>query len=389
MAGAGLLLNVQLAMMSKLLELGWPDFSLLGAAMVLQGASVAVWLVTAPPPIPTLHECKWVLLAGVSFAGSFSLMVFAVRAGVPIGDFAALNSANVVFAAFLGRIFLKEALRSVHFMAVFSSMVGAVLISKPVVFFGHVEERDVNSAWIGYLLALGSGFCDACIYICSRKCAASSPGLVLLSFTAIGSMVMIACAPFVLESFESAVEPFLASPMEGLGWLAATYAIGVLSLLMFTLAAQWCPAAVSATVDTATRMISGYAAQVFLFGASLDPFTFGGAGLMLCSVVAMALLQPSNPSPEECVRHDDFTSCTSESEASKRSCRTDGIEVEEGDNPINEEDSESLASFVAAEFTGSLSHHMSVRFRRSTVNSSDITARTLGAISVGVVPASA
>lgn len=375
MVGASGLLNVQLSMVGKLVESGWPDFPMLSLTLSLQVPCVLAWLCFSRPSLPKLQDLKWLFLAGFFFAGSFVLMVLSVGMGIPIGDFAALNSANVVFAAFLGRMFLNEQLHWLHCVAVLSSISGAVLIAKPAMIFGGGEVND--STWIGYALALGSGLCDAGIYISMRKTGNCSPAFAMLAFVVAGSVTMLACIPLALGSMQDAFHPLALAPAEASGWIAGLFAFGSVSLVMFALAAQICPASVSATVDTATRMTSGYAAQVILFGASLDPLTISGAVLMFASVATMALLQapavPSEPS-EESVEIESNKPAQTEDEATTN----------------DDEELESLASFVASEFAGSASHPVALRMRRFAAGSADLSARTIGALTLAsAVPASA
>merc|ERR1712003_372612 len=84
---------------------------------------------------------------------------------------------------------------------------------------------------------------------------------------------------------------FAARPLEATGWLVTYSALGVVTSVAFCYASQWCPAAISATVDTATRMIVGYAMQTLFFGASLEWLTVCGAMLMFVSVAAMTVTQ--------------------------------------------------------------------------------------------------
>lgn len=364
MVGSGVVLNIELAILGKLAQSGWPDFPILGFALAAHAACLAAWLVVSQPLLPNLQDCTWLVLAGVCFSASVATMVFAVRMGLPMGDFAALNSANVVFAAFLGRAFLQERLHWLHFVAVGSTVAGAVLISKPAIIFG--SDKEAGSMWLAYVLAIISGFFDAGTYICCRKCHnCSSDNFVILSFTALSSMTVFACTPLVMESVTNIWAPFIASPWEGAGWLGLMCILSGASLTCYSLAAQWCPAAVSATVDTATRMSSGYAAQVLLFDASLGPFTIGGAALMFVSVVIMALVQ-TPPAAEETTAaqiapFDDIAAPKAE----------------------DDDENESLASFVAAEFAGAYPHPEALRLRRTSANTVELPARTIGIQGLG------
>jgi len=280
------LLNIQLAILAVLGAAGWPDWTMLGVSTILMMVFFVTGIAIARPALPAKEDGKWVLLAGVFFVGSFVLMIVAIRLGVPLGDFAALNSANVVFAAFIGRIVLREALRWGHLLAVVCTIGGAILISQPEMIFGSNGANTVNA--LGYGVALVSGLCDACIYISVRKAGDTSPWWINLSFTAQAGLVLIGTAPIV-DGFP--VARLLSTPWESLGWIGLYTCMGLTSLIMFTLASQWCPAAISATVDTATRMVVGYLLQVLFFGAFLNVPTVLGATLMFSSVAAMTVMQ--------------------------------------------------------------------------------------------------
>lgn len=175
---------------------------------------------------------------------------------------------------------------------------------------------------------------------------------------------------------QSALAQFAAFPWEACGWVAASFAVSSGSLVMFTFAAQWCPASLSATVDTATRMSTGYLAQVLLFAASVSGFTIGGAALMFVSVVTMTLVQTSS-SDAETSYPTDVSVATLESS-------TSGETKHSEDN--DDEETESLASFVAAEFAAADPHPTPLRLRRLAAKSADLPARTIGALAAVTIP---
>lgn len=331
MVGSALLLNVQLTIVKLLTEAGWPDLTINAVSCFLTASCCAFRLATTCPPMPKAGEMKWVLLAGMFFSGSFVLMLLAVRLGISIGDFAALNSANVVFAAFLGRVFLRELMHWAHFGAVFCTVVGALLISRPQFLFGG--SSDGSAVGHGHILALASGVCDACIYVSSRRLEGCSPWLLNMSFTGQSSIVLFLLAGL---SGTTSLDSFVASPAEGLGWLAAIFVPGMVSMVLFTAAAQACPAALSATVDTATRMMSGYLATALFFTAPIDAFTVVGASLMFVSVVTMAFFQAPAPPEEAAAERGDVVAA----------------EAGGGAAAADDDETESLASFIATECVG-------------------------------------
>lgn len=367
MAASSLLLNVQLAFCTVLADAGWPNLTMLAIASAISVPCLLLCVAIWKLPCPKVGERKWVLLAGVFFGGSTLFMMLSVHVGMPLGDFAALNSANIVFAVFLGRIFLGEPLHWVHFAAVVSSVAGAVLISQPEILFGHSDGSSANS-W-GYLLALASGLCDACIYICTRKASQASPWLVAVSFFGNSAVALLVGAAFIVDS---TVAPLIVSPLEASGLIAALFAIGMIDIVTFAGAAQWCPAAVSATVDTATRMVSGYAAQVFFFDAPIKLHTLGGAALMFLSVAALALFQAKPAEPGLEAGHGDLAD---DSKA------PDAAMAEE------DSDTESLASFIASEFVGITFSQPPLRLRRTGGGASKPAAQVIGVLTSVVASA--
>lgn len=347
MAGGSTLLNVQLAMLAILAKAGWPDWTLLGISTAIMMLCFAVWAGVSRPALPEKGASKWVLLSGLFFVGSFVLMIVAVRMGVPLGDFAALNSANVVFAAFIGRVFLRESLRWGHLVAVACTVGGAVLIAQPELLFGSSETSTANG--LGYAIAVVSGLCDACIYISVRKAGDTSPWWINLSFTAQAGLVLLCTAPMV-DGFP--LQRLMSTPLVTLGVLALYTCIGMTSLVMFTMASQWCPAAISATVDTATRMVVGYAMQVLFFGASLNLPTVLGAALMFCSVGAMTVMQMVA----------DSSSTEATESAASTNASEDNSKVDKG-AADEESDTDSLASFIACEFMGTPLRERALRQR--------------------------
>jgi len=305
-------------------------------------------------------------------------MFLAVRLEVPLGDFAALNSVNVVFAAFLARIFLREPLHLSNYLAMASSIAGAVCISQPEMLFGH-SDRDSGASWVAHVLSLLSGFCDACVYVTTRRCSDTAPTYITLSFTTQASIMLLATAPAV-DGLP--VARLATSPLETSGWVFAIFAVTTVSLIAFAGAAQWCPAAVSATVDTGTRMVVGYAMQVLLFDAALELISVLGAAMMLTSVVSMTLMQSfAGQDPDGSVSAAAETSAgdTNNDSANTVALPNDISSVRSGDD--------SLASFVALEFCCStLRHRPPLRLRRLMHQGrcSAPTARAVGASVVGL-----
>eukprot|EP00928_Gymnodinium_smaydae_P023008 TRINITY_DN19151_c0_g1_i1.p1 TRINITY_DN19151_c0_g1~~TRINITY_DN19151_c0_g1_i1.p1 ORF type:complete len:390 (+),score=55.39 TRINITY_DN19151_c0_g1_i1:49-1170(+) len=360
MIGAAILFNVQLVVITYVTESGWSDLTLLGITSVLFVLLLIPYILFGRRPLPARKESLWIFAVGAFMSLSSISMVIALQLHVQIGDFAALNSSNVVFAALLGRIFLGERLNLGHIIAVVCSLAGAVLISKPAALFGSEQQTSNHPFWIGSVISLFSGLSDACVYISSRRCAKASPEYVMLSFN-IQLIVVFVAAAFASQTWS--VVQFVQAPWLGIGWISALFASLIIGGPMFTLAAQQCPAAISATVDTATRMMSGYLFQVVLFGATIDGFTAAGAMLMLASVAAMTLMQLFFPSSMDHEQSNTAAPVVAEA----------GAEVE------CEDDTDSLVSFAASEFTCTSAETV----RRRPGNSTFVQqAQILGAVAM-------
>jgi len=264
-------------------------------------------------------------MGGTSWSASFVALIFSVQLQTPLGDVAALTSGNVVLAALLGRIFLGEELRWCHLASVLCSILGALLISKPDIFVGG---RTTSAPVAGFVLAAASGFFDACILICSRKSAKTSSWFHSLSAEMQSSLVflLLTYSPFV-DRIQFA--PILAEPFQAVGWIAALFTLDTLNIVVYCTAAQWCPAGLSATVNTAANMVVGYMVQVIFFGTSAEPTTVIGASMMLLGVVAMACVREPGPALDLAVMSEPANNSSV---------------------AMEDDETESMGSFAASEF---------------------------------------
>merc|ERR1719401_3277471 len=112
---------------------------------------------------------------------------------------------------------------------------------------------------------------------------------------------------------------------------------------MISAGAKWCPAAASATLSNAAGMVSAYIAQVVLFGMVPKPITLAGAALMLASIVAMALARGPQP------RAQDAAPVALPHRAGE--LREGVPEAEPSVSAQDDDENESLASFIASEFS--------------------------------------
>mmetsp|Transcript_12053 Transcript_12053/g.22127 ORF Transcript_12053/g.22127 Transcript_12053/m.22127 type:complete len:388 (+) Transcript_12053:70-1233(+) len=316
-------------------ELEWPYFRLLAASGVVIFASLAALALTWHCPLPDMRQFKWLLLRGGFGSLTFVLMIASVRIGASPGDAAAMASINTVVAALLGRLLLGEQLHFVHGLAVVCSIAGSLLICRPGFLFG-----TPNPAFVGYIVAAASGFMQACVFISARK--SHGTPLLLLNMSPAGFCVIafgVLPSTPLLEDFS--LEPVWDYPLLGLGLVAAYAVLLAGGMCTNSAAGMWCPAAVSATMNTGSKMLSGYLAQTLLFAQSPEVITLVGAALMLVAVVIMAAARSvgHEAAPEEKEPSQVETPGAGQSTASQ----------EQGE----EEETESLASFIAAEFVAS------------------------------------
>lgn len=357
---SGVLDTASLVVSGIMEEQNWPYFRIFGLACLLISLGTLVAMALLNISLPDASERKWLLLRGSFGALTFLLLVAAVHQGTPMGDVATLQSVNMVVAALLGRVVLSEPLRCPHLLALLSSLSGAVLIARPSFLFPSEEPRE---GWLGYLLAPASGFSQACVFIASRKAPGSSAWLHLLS-------VMVQCAvaglllPLIVP--DASLAPVRQAPLMALAWLSVVTGLIFVPSLSTSAAGRWCPAAVSAMTTTGVRMACSYAAQTVLFGEALEPLTIVGAALMLVAVVVVATLK---------------------TEARTGPLEQAGAVDEAATVAVSEEaETESLASFIAAEFVDFSPKETAVRQRRGAGEQPTVAAPSVlaAAVSVGL-----
>eukprot|EP00445_Apocalathium_hangoei_P011420 CAMPEP_0203887946 /NCGR_PEP_ID=MMETSP0359-20131031/31596_1 /ASSEMBLY_ACC=CAM_ASM_000338 /TAXON_ID=268821 /ORGANISM="Scrippsiella Hangoei, Strain SHTV-5" /LENGTH=395 /DNA_ID=CAMNT_0050809055 /DNA_START=24 /DNA_END=1211 /DNA_ORIENTATION=- len=343
---ASTLYNVQVVMCQLMRAAGWSEMIMTAMSSAAFVPCFAGWFVVRRPPVPDLQSMKWVVMCGLAMALSLLTMIFAVRLGLPLGDFASLNSVNVIFAALLGRAFLGESLRWMHFVAIATSLVGALLISKPAVLFG--QSSVASPHWLAYIYAIFSGFADAVIYVSSRRTADVLPVWSLLSFCVCTTLVCLASA---YSDDSLSLAKYSSASSEGMAWLAALFVCQQVGMAIFLRAAQMCPAVLTAIVDTGTRMVTGYLSQVALFDAQLESLTIAGSVLMLAGVGIMAFIpgqksaSPTSAGPQE------------------QSPSSDNPEVETPTSSNIDDETDSLASFIAGEYAGAEPREAILRLR--------------------------
>lgn len=389
MAFSSTVYNGQLILCDKMRLGGWSEMFMMGLSSALLAPCVVALLSMLRVTVPARNMCKWVMLSGSMGASSILTMIIAVRMRLTMGDFAALNSANVVFAALLGRVLLGEALRRVHFLAIAATLAGSLLISKPALLFGQASAQQAH--WGAYMLALVSGFCDACVCICTRRISDTSLWWSFLSFNIFSAIVCVACTSI---TGGVSLTLFAAFPGEAAGWLAVQLVTQSVAIGGYLAAAQMCPAALSAIVDTGTRMVVGYAAQTLLFDVPLEPMSLCGASLMLSSVAVMALVQgriPETPlpTPTDQPQPSPKLEVGTPVEGDTAINATNARDAAQSRTKSHDEESESLASYVATEFAGDEPRDILLRLRQPRSAAPETSATIIGASAAVSVVASA
>jgi len=340
-------------------DLHFPSWYIMcGGNISLALAFGSIFLVTKAA-LPKRLEGKWVFGRSMFGMLSFVSAVQAVQVGAAPGDVAALTSVNIVVAAIMGHLFLSERLNYEHVGALMCSIIGAVFISKPSFLFG-TDGRD--SPWIGYLLALSSGFLQASEFICARKSADVSVNLLSL-FMSVSSLPVFLLLGWLREGTPSAVANAMSSMAVTLSFIAVSCALGFGAILAGTVGSVLCPAAISATMFTCSSMVLGYAAQTVLFGQAPSLLTIVGAVMMLFAVGIMAATRVPKPGVDA-----DLSLDRTVPEASASEGHGDNTGTRASSHVSEEDDAESLVSFVAAEFATVGPHLGSVRFRGPGLN---------------------
>ena len=274
---------------SKLIEQSqWPYWYLLAVSVSLGTIPVAMLLYFRPTNWPSLADTKWILARSAFEDLHWYLAVVAVIIGAPPGDVAALTSIDIIAAAFFGLIFLGEQLRKLHLVALVLAIGGAICIARPEFIFGF-SQSSCRYCTVGYCLALLSGCFQAASFICARKSAHVSIGVLTLTSLLL-AIPMALVPPFLPMGHKDTAKQMLEEPGKAVGLILIITTWALFSIALPAAGATRCPAAVSAIVFTSSAMVSGYIAQIVLFGEMPRILTVVGAGSMLLSVVLMTIL---------------------------------------------------------------------------------------------------
>eukprot|EP00929_Paragymnodinium_shiwhaense_P112984 TRINITY_DN81249_c0_g1_i1.p1 TRINITY_DN81249_c0_g1~~TRINITY_DN81249_c0_g1_i1.p1 ORF type:complete len:390 (+),score=30.91 TRINITY_DN81249_c0_g1_i1:101-1270(+) len=329
-AGSSLISTVMFVFTKFWQGMGWPCYTIFAMSFAIAFGIFALAAGLLRASFPERRSVKWILLRGISGSIDFGSSVIAVQLGAPTGDVAALSSANTVFAALLGRVFLGEPLQVSSIVSVLSCIAGGVLISKPAFLFGS-QASSVSVA--AYLVAVCSGFFSAVTAISARK-AGPGPGppWFLNMSNLLVNCIAFAAFPFIPAFEEPSIQVLRPSLYSATICIVGVAILSVVSSICTTGGAMYCPAAVSATVNVSARLTLGYLADTLIFGVRVDFVSLCGAALMLGAVLLMA-----------------FSKTTTDVAGARVAEVPEFAEIELPAASADDE-TDSLASFIAAEF---------------------------------------
>lgn len=356
---AGVTVTAEMLFSISMLRMQWPYWRVTATSCVLVMAFVAVLMCALRTPFPAARQVKWVLLLGFFGAIYWGLAVAAVQLGMDPGDVSALTSINIVIAAMMGSIFLKERFNIEHILAVTLSLSGALLIARPTFVFGATPST--KTPWYGVFCTVMSGFVQGCFFICGRKAGDVSAGHLTLS-ALFFSFVLCALLPWTTLVEDAPVSVALNLPLEAVGWTGVACATTLSSAFFSSAGSALCPAAISATVYTAASMFFGYLVQTIFFDAAPELITICGAFLMLAAVSLMALAgRRTKGSADVAGQNSTIEETTGAADVS-----------------IEDDDTESFASFIASEVSDFEAVPAVVRFRGHQIHKDSVSPKVLG-----------
>lgn len=375
MAAAGVAVSLSVILSAVLKKLGLPYFALWGTACFCLGF-VLLALTWRKGFLADLsrYKLKWVVFRGAAGTIQLLLVLLAVRVGAPFGDVSALQSSNVVVAALLGRAVLGEKLLSLHIAALCLMVLGALLVSKVGTLVGAADDAS-DVPWLGYAAALSAGVVAGAQFLAARKMQGVNP-LVLTCSAALQESVAFWFVAISGISGEPLLGPVSAQP-----FLACLFCFIMMLLLLLASSslnagAQLCPVAMSSTVFTSVNMSLNYAAQVLLDREMPQMLSLLGAALMLSAVSLMAFARWLHAVPPG----KDFAAGQHENTSFENAPNASSVEVVQANE---DEDTESLVSFIAAEFSGlDLKGVSTVRHRHANASTIVSASRVIGVVGV-------
>lgn len=363
----------QLVLNTILAKRGWPVWYILTTVSCLMLLTFSIIFFARKMPWPEPWQVKWVILRSFCVTLSYLFSFVAVHATGAVGDVNALTSINVVAASTLGHVFLNERLRLVHVSAVLCSLVGAAFIARPAFLFGD-PKGDGASLFFGYTFALAAGFVRAMAFVSARKYGQVSI-VYNSSWVMAMNAVLFAALPLTPLAEEESLKLVVESPWLAAACVAVNAALVVACLASGILGSMLCPAAVSATVFTASGMVAGYFAQSVIFRSAPDLLSLLGALLMFFAVVLMTFFRV-RPS-EANVAADGSGQNAEEGHLSIEENVPGGFQ-EAGHLPIGDDGTESLFEFAASEFADFEPHSETLRLRRQGAAADSVGAQVIG-----------
>eukprot|EP00927_Polykrikos_kofoidii_P009878 TRINITY_DN14144_c1_g1_i6.p1 TRINITY_DN14144_c1_g1~~TRINITY_DN14144_c1_g1_i6.p1 ORF type:complete len:325 (-),score=45.71 TRINITY_DN14144_c1_g1_i6:139-1113(-) len=284
MLSQGLILNSIMVLLRILKERGWPEITLYVFSSVLSAIVIWMFMSINDIPQPAKGERKWVILEGAAWAASFVALTLSVWLKTPLGDVAALTALNCVFASLLGYACLGEPLNAANFTALFLSGGGAIFIAQPSWIFSDTGE-SLTGTHLGMVLAIASGFFDACVLVCSRLSADSDKWNHCFWALLEGSIAFVFLGSFPSEDCWWDVPMLLDAPFVAAMLIGSLVVLNVANIITYITAAQYLPASLCAMLNVSSNMVFGFIMQVVVFDAPLELNPIVGAHLMLSAVV--------------------------------------------------------------------------------------------------------
>jgi len=379
MALAGFGFSMMLVLESVVNHLQLPYCVLLGCAKLLIAVSLAVAMgLQGAWSQLSQRQWKWVWVRGAFGCLTYVLMLLAVVTGAPLGDASALQSVSVVAAALLGRAFLGEPLRWLHGLALCLCVVGAALVCRPLVLLG-LAPAPAGRPWLGYGLALAGSASAGGTFIAARKSQGISP-FILTASVCLHLGLTLLVLPAVGIVHDVPLEAVFTVP----GVLTTAVFMGVLAMALLgtcclSAGAQLCPAATASTIYTAANMLVGFVAQTLWDREPPQVLSLIGAGLLLLGVAAMAAARSLYLSSSETAAQASLATLA---EGPHELRASDSSGTSAGND---EDETASLASFIASEFSGlsasSVRGRSGARQRRTALAAALPAAQAVGAAS--------
>jgi len=331
---AGVAVTLEMVFSLVLQERAWPYWRITFLACVLSGLGVYFCLYLTGGSMPSKNLVIWILLTCFFGCLYWCASIMAVQVGTNPGDVASLTSLNIVVAAILGRLLLKEDFSYHHSMAILLALGGAILITQPPFIFGGEQ-----SGFLGYGVAISAGFLQGCFFISSRM-AADVSGWFMTGSIMLMTAPFALLVPYVPGFTDGKLDVIAAEPALAVLFVVGAIVTSIFSASTVCIGSCSCSAAVSATVYTSSSMLAGYAASVVMSKKPPTIVSLAGATLMLLAVVSVAF-------------------------AGQKAADTAPAPMDDNASEASGSRSIRFGSFVAIEFSEfSASSPRSIRFRR-------------------------